>query len=824
MIRKKVITAVALVSVLLASVPMTGMAYAEEIKTAAQTNTENQESKAEVNQFMDCIDPIPIMGTLSGTCWGAAEVGARDQDNGLEDKTLENYCYWDGGIVKDEETGTYYMFASRWNQAGGHWGQNTDSGWVDGWQGSQAIYATSDNLYGPYTDQGPIWPDWCEGAGHNVFPFALSEKDELYKQGYRYAISISDTGKHGDVANGTIHIAKSIKGPWELIDNGNGGKLKATGGNGFSLSNISITVRPDGTYEATNRNGDIAIADSVAGTWQVKENDLWNKIEGISTGNIEDPVIWYSDGQYHIVANKWDVRMAYYLTSEDGITNWKKHPGTAYTPQADFLKYEDGTVNRWTKLERPNIYVEDGKIKAMTFAVIDVQKEQDYGSDQHGSKVIVVPFSSDKLQQLDAQPNPLENREGIAASADTTLQTWWDEAGKNYGGETFLQMQKSPDATNQLGEGNKRYNEYDNKIALVKFDLTNDEFSENSEITDAELSVVYLGRKGGSLEEVQVQAVLADTKWQEGSGVESVNGNQTNTGDATWNNQPSLYYDVNDADTVALSESFNVADLKRVVKLDVTKILNKYKEEHPDATSVSFALNVTGTESRFHFGSREESDKRLVPRLKVTTKEKESESETKPSESETKPSESETKPGESETKPGGTPDTKADQAAAVKLNYTALTMQKGKKTTALKASAVIAGDRIISWSSSRKSVATVSSNGKIKAKRVGTTQIKVKTAKGATATCKVRVTKKAVKTTKLTVKTKKVTLKKGKSYQICITRKPVTASDKVSYRSSDSKCVSVSAKGKIKAKKKGSAKITVKTESGKKQIIRINVK
>ena len=33
------------------------------------------------------------------------------------------YSYWDGGIVKDDETGKYYMFASRWNQAGGHWGK-----------------------------------------------------------------------------------------------------------------------------------------------------------------------------------------------------------------------------------------------------------------------------------------------------------------------------------------------------------------------------------------------------------------------------------------------------------------------------------------------------------------------------------------------------------------------------------------------------------------------------------------------------------------------------------------------------------------------------
>ena len=232
---------------------------------------------AGVTQFMDCFEPMPIVESLSTDCWGAGGRGARP---------------------------------GQW--AGGHWGQDG----ISGWQGSQAVYAVSDNLYGPYEDKGPIWPDWC----------------------------------------------------------------------------------------------DIAIADSLAGTWDVKLNGLWWQVPGMATDNVEDPVIWYSDGLYHIVVNKWDARMAYYLTSKDGITNWKRHPGTAYTPDEEFLRYTDGTVNNWTKIERPNIYVEAGKIKAMTFAVIDVQKESDFGNDQHGSKVIVVPFSSEKLTAFSQQPDPLENR------------------------------------------------------------------------------------------------------------------------------------------------------------------------------------------------------------------------------------------------------------------------------------------------------------------------------------------------------------------------------------------------------------------------------
>ena len=41
-------------------------------------------------QFMDCFEPIPIVGELSSDCWGAADVGARDQSNGLEDAKMES--------------------------------------------------------------------------------------------------------------------------------------------------------------------------------------------------------------------------------------------------------------------------------------------------------------------------------------------------------------------------------------------------------------------------------------------------------------------------------------------------------------------------------------------------------------------------------------------------------------------------------------------------------------------------------------------------------------------------------------------------------------
>jgi hypothetical protein len=102
-------------------------------------------------------------------------------------------------------------------------------------------------------------------------------------------------------------------------------------------------------------------------------------------------VVWFSGSLYHIVVNNWSQRKAYHLTSANGIHNWT-YRGLAYDPAKDFVRYINGTVNHWEKLERPSVFIENGHIAAFTLAVIDVPKEQEKGNDNHGSKVIVVPF------------------------------------------------------------------------------------------------------------------------------------------------------------------------------------------------------------------------------------------------------------------------------------------------------------------------------------------------------------------------------------------------------------------------------------------------
>lgn len=72
-------------------------------------------------------------------------------------------------------------------------------------------------------------------------------------------------------------------------------------------------------------------------------------------------------------------------------------------------------------------------------------------------------------------------------------------------------------------------------------------------------------------------------------------------------------------------------------------------------------------------------------------------------------------------------------------------------------------------------------------------------------------------TKKIKLNRTKLTLKKGKTFRLKVTLTPINSRDKIIYKTSNKKIVTVSKTGKIKAKRKGKVKITV--ISGKKKIV-----
>ena len=140
----------------------------------------------------------------------------------------------------------------------------------------------------------------------------------------------------------------------------------------------------------------------------------------------------------------------------------------------------------------------------------------------------------------------------------------------------------------------------------------------------------------------------------------------------------------------------------------------------------------------------------------------------------------------------------------VTLNKTEAYVEKGKTTT-LKATLTPTdlSDKSVTWTSSDKSIATVSSSGKVKGVGYGIATITcTSNATGVSATCQVTVGK-------VVINMPEFTLRKTRSVTLKATIYPTTVTDKsVTWTSSDKSVATVTSSGKVKGIKAGTATIT----------------
>ncbi|WP_157373900.1 glycoside hydrolase family protein [Arenibacter certesii] len=300
-------------------------------------------------RFMDLFRPIAPLGALTTNTWGAENVIPRYVDNGIEDA---EWSYWGGNALLGDD-GQYHLMVCRWREDSvkGH----------NEWSNSIVVHAVSENSFGPYKVMETI------GPGHNPEIFRLKDG--------RYVVYVID-GRY---------VAESLEGPWEY------GKFEFDQRDRpiiEGLSNLSFAQREDGSYIMVCRGGGIWFSkDGLSPYNQVTEKSVYPPVEG----HFEDPVIWRDNIQYHMIVNDWLGRIAYYLRSKDGV-NWKIDAGEAYLP--GITRYTDGTNEDWFKYERIKVLQDNlGRATQAHFAVIDVLKKDDKGSDNHSSKNITIPLT-----------------------------------------------------------------------------------------------------------------------------------------------------------------------------------------------------------------------------------------------------------------------------------------------------------------------------------------------------------------------------------------------------------------------------------------------
>ncbi|HEY5283422.1 MAG TPA: hypothetical protein VIM14_11590, partial [Polyangia bacterium] len=345
---------------------------------------------ASAKPFEEYIKPMPPVAPLSSASWGTAAL-PRDLSNGIESAlgagVHPQWYYWDGQIIKAKD-GKYHMFMSTFD---------ANSNFGTAWQGSDAYHAISQtNVLGPYARQDYVYSTGgsTPHKGHNVSAAELPDGT--------YAVVV------GEIVPFQIFKSSSLDGPW----------TGCSPQSDIGSSNVSMFPRHDGKYQIVERNGTIAISDTLCGHY-VKQKptcaytqnptdaqgnpvvgSIYAKrtsIPGVPNPTYlwqEDPHIWRSGGTYHVIYSGSGDRVGWHVYSPDGLT-WKDN-GYAWSPR-DYQKifcYEGSTTcNAWFKMERPGVVLQDGHPTHITWAVADVDKDFAVtAGTNHGTKVIVVPF------------------------------------------------------------------------------------------------------------------------------------------------------------------------------------------------------------------------------------------------------------------------------------------------------------------------------------------------------------------------------------------------------------------------------------------------
>jgi len=150
------------------------------------------------------------------------------------------------------------------------------------------------------------------------------------------------------------------------------------------------------------------------------------------------------------------------------------------------------------------------------------------------------------------------------------------------------------------------------------------------------------------------------------------------------------------------------------------------------------------------------------------------------------------------------------QAASKGITITGSTVVAKGKTVTLKA------DQDVTWKSSDKKIATVSSSGKVKGIKAGKVTITATAKNGkAKKSWKMTVMKKAA--SKVTIQTRIDSLNVGESYVLQAKASPSESAQAFTWKSSNAKVAKVTADGTVTALKEGKAKLTVTTKDGTKK-------
>ena len=327
---------------------------------------------------------------------------------------MKDYWVWGSSVIKGED-GLYHMFASRWPKH-----MPFHPSWM---VASEIVHATSKTPEGPYEFSevalGRRGIQYWDGKSvHNPKIVKYKNKYILYYMGstnpfpeitnenvdqltHESAWSVS--GRWSKRIG--IAVSDNLYGPWErkdapIFD------VKPNTFYNYLTSNPSPLIKEDGSvvllFKGRGYNEDgtpsawnigVATAPSYEGPYTAISNEpIFSKEK---FGVVEDPHLWSDDTGYHMIAKDMDgsitgeLHAGVMAHSKDGI-NWEldKNP-KAFSRT---VNWDNGQTVEQGQLERPFVFIENGKPTHLFFAVMDGK-----GGFNNGTKTwnMVIPLKND---------------------------------------------------------------------------------------------------------------------------------------------------------------------------------------------------------------------------------------------------------------------------------------------------------------------------------------------------------------------------------------------------------------------------------------------
>lgn len=280
----------------------------------------------------------------------------------------EGYLVWCGSVVKSLIDRKYYLYYSRWKEEMGH------DAWVIA---SEVAYAVSEHALGPFKPVGVALKGsgggkWDADCIHNPTVHCFEGKYYLYYMGNYGDGTYWNHRNHQRVG---IAIADDPRGPWQRFDT----PLIDVSEQGFDClvtSNPTVAKGKDGlyylVYKAVGKGklpkgGDVvcgvAIAEHPEGPFIKQPYPIMTNPE--AGWSVEDPFIWYEEGRFYALVKdfqgyftKREEKTIALFTSYNGV-DWhcdKEHP-FAFGRE---IRWEDGTIEKVDRRERPQLLIENG--------------------------------------------------------------------------------------------------------------------------------------------------------------------------------------------------------------------------------------------------------------------------------------------------------------------------------------------------------------------------------------------------------------------------------------------------------------------------------